>query len=240
MISGRPENSTTTTGMPAFFALAIVRHVLSDEREIAAVADHLGIRRLADHDHRDVGALGARAVRGVGDFRLRCGQLLDGAEHRGACGDRAALALPLDRPAAALVADVVGAHAGHVDALGASAQSAARCARSSAAPATRARPAARRRGARREPKLVERLPVGLEARCRAPSGPSRTSRAGCASPRRRCATSAPAVLHERLQRRMNSHVLLGHHHHVHAGVDRLLDLRREVAGQLRRARCSRR
>ena len=116
------------------------------------------------------------------------------ALHRGqdggaARGERPALALPGDRPAAGLAADVVGVGARHVDPLRALGE--------------RQRPAsffsstsdwrtARRATARcsAEPKRAcSRRSASASALRR--RGPSRTSRAGCAAPRRRSGPGAP-------------------------------------------------
>ena len=79
------------------------------------VAVALGIRRLADHDDANVlPSHGRRRVGAERDRRVRR-HLLDPFEDRGARDDVAGHSLPLDRPAAGLVADVVGVAAGDVD-----------------------------------------------------------------------------------------------------------------------------
>ncbi len=76
------------------------------------VAVVLGVRGLAhDGDRRVVGRVDAGAVLAVGDGRVRVGDLADAVQDRRARRDRARLALPGDRPAAGLHADVVGAAA---------------------------------------------------------------------------------------------------------------------------------
>jgi len=87
------------------------------EMEVAAVALALRVGGFADDSDTEVGPRRARTVQGVGKVNPRS-LGAQGFEDGGAVGDVAAGALPADRPAAALVADVVGAVAGDMNAGG--------------------------------------------------------------------------------------------------------------------------
>jgi hypothetical protein len=147
-IMGRPENRITTTGMPAAFMLSIAATSSGARLKVAAVAvglRHRASRRSPPRRRRRrprplPSAANVTLVLGETAFLMAC-------QNGGAAGGHvAALALPVDGPAAALIAEVVGALAADVDALRGLRQRQHR-ARSSAAPATGARHRAPRRGA---------------------------------------------------------------------------------------------
>ena len=122
--------------------------------------DRLPFRRRASRrSPRCHGGAGrARAIGFERDLRAGRRPCLIGGEHGGAAGGHvAALALPVDGPAAALIADIVGALAGDDDARGRSWRWAARGSRSSAGPAIRARPRGPPRGVRASRRIFHRL-----------------------------------------------------------------------------------
>ena len=241
MISGRPDSSTTTTGMPAFFTRESPPRPRrrapgpSGRPSSPRTASRRSRRRRRRRRRRR-----CRPSSSV-TFVLPAGELLHRRENRRARGRRAALALPGDGPAAA---------------------SGCRC-RPRSAPATWM-PAERARSGSALPSFFSstsdsRTAWRATARCAAepklsmqPAVRHQACALGFISPianftrrMRRTASSMRAIgtsscLHQALERRDELAVLLRHHHHVHAGVDRHLDRRcgsRRGAG---RWRCSRR
>ena len=193
--------------------------VAGREREVRAIAHALGVRRLADDDHRDVGAVGTAPIRAVGHSRLGRYGRRDRGEQRRAGRHVAGLALPSDGPAAALHAEVVGRLARDVD----------------------PRRALRERQRvvfvlEQDERFADRAARDLAMLRRAELAPERgighLRAARVHQPHRHLHAQDPrdrvvdprephaTFLDQRPQRRDEPRVARRHHHHVHAGIDR--------------------
>ena len=75
--AGKDDGHDRNAGLPGFLQ---DRQVFRGQAQVLAVAHHLGIRPLADHDQHRVGPRGAGAVGGVGDLGVRANGLADGRE----------------------------------------------------------------------------------------------------------------------------------------------------------------
>ena len=202
-------------------------HVFRRQVQILAVAPHLGIRQLSNDSHRR--ALRARAVARVADLGFARGLAHPLENCRPPARHLAALALPIDGPTSALIPDVVGVFAHHVD-----------------APAFRERQhaavvlehyqrladALARDGAMfgRAESLVQAA-VGQKRPVRVHQSRrefhAQDARHGVVNARHRHA-AFPRELGEKLDELA---VVVRHHHHVHAGVDGGFDLLLVIAGQ---------
>src|SRR5690625_6796361 len=88
--------------------------VLGVVREVVGITGAFGVRRLADDNDHGVGTLGAVSVERKRNLGVGADGPANRFENRRAAGRYLTRgALPLDRPSTSLVADVVGALAGH-------------------------------------------------------------------------------------------------------------------------------
>src|SRR5258708_7570111 len=85
------------------------------EAKVVPIATELGVGSFADHRYANRRALGSTAILRVGHVCAVCNRAAHGGENSGAFDRVAALALPIDGPAAALISDVVRALAGDVN-----------------------------------------------------------------------------------------------------------------------------
>ena len=221
MSSGRPETSTTTTGTPVALSLASTAQVglrpgpwsrcgRPGPPRTASRRSRRWPRRRSQSMPSPRRAVGRRACRARRLARMPCRIVVPGV-----IGPVAAL--PADRPAAALVADVVGALAGHED-LAELAQ------RQDSAVVLQQHLRLAHRLAREG--AVRGAADRARCRTRSVSGCSNRPSSNFLVRMRRLASSMRAIGHgaaaaPRSRMSCDERLVVGrHHHHVDAGVDR--------------------